>query len=123
MRGGLLCLALVASASSVRADDLRRFGRIATLAPLCDVRDDAWSFDLRRAELQAATGSGPDDQALATAPGSQPAIASLSLAEHDALEEFAEDAPDRSCEKLRADADLMHADEIVRRFRMQKPNS
>ena len=120
----LFCAALIVAASAARADDLSRFGRIATLAPLCDLRDDAWSFDLRRAEIQAATGSDrSDDKALEAAPGSRQAIASLSLAEHDALEEFAEDSPSRSCEKIRADADLSHADAVVRRFRAQKPES
>ena len=131
MREGFLCIALAtgligSGASSARAaqapaDDLVRFGRIATLAPLCSVRDDAWSFDLRRAELQTATGSTrSDDDALKAAPGSGQAIAALSLAEHTALEEFAEDSPARSCEGVRADGDLRRGDEIVRAFRAQR---
>ena len=116
--------ALVIAAPSARADDLLRFGRIATLAPLCDVRDEQWSFDLRRAELQAATGSRrSDDKALEIAPGSPAAIAALSRAEHDAIEEFAEVSPARSCENLRPDPDLNHADEIVRAFRARRPGS
>ena len=120
----LLCAVLVIVAPPARADDLLRFGRLATLAPLCDLRNEQWSFDLRRAELQSATGSArPDDKALETAPGSPAAIAALSRAEHDAIEEFAEDSPARSCEKLRPDPDLNHADEIVRAFRAQRPES
>ena len=103
------------------ADDVERFGRIATLAPLCAARDEAWSFDLRRAELQSATGSTRfDDAALEAAPGSKQVVAALSSAEHEALEEFAENSPSRSCEAVRADPDLRHADEIVRAFRAQR---
>ena len=117
----LLLIAMIgAVATPARADDLERFGRIATLAPLCAARDEAWSFDLRRAELQSATGSTRfDDAALKAAPGSKQAVAALSSAEHEALEEFAENSPSRSCEAVRADPDLGHADEIVRAFRAQ----
>lgn len=108
-------------AHAAQADDLERFGRLATLAPLCSVRDEAWSFDLRRAELQTATGSARfDDDALRTAPGSQRAVAALSSAEHEAIEEFAEASPARSCDAVRADADLQRGDEIVRAFRAQR---
>ncbi len=123
MRGRSLWLALILTgigSMAARADDLARYGRIATLAPLCSVRDDAWSFDLRRAELQAATGSARfDDDALRTAPGSLRAIAALSSAEHEAIEEFAETSPARSCAAVRADTDLHRGDEIVRAFRAQ----
>ena len=117
----LLIATIAAAAPPARADDVERFGRIATLAPLCAARDEAWSFDLRRAELQSATGSTRfDDAALEAAPGSKQVVAALSSAEHEALEEFAENSPSRSCEAVRADPDLHHADEIVRAFRAQR---
>lgn len=119
---GLLLVAMIAAAATpARADDVERFGRIATLAPLCAARNETWSFDLRRAELQSATGSARfDDAALAAAPGSKQVVAALSSAEHTALEEFAENSPSRSCEAVWADPDLRHADEIVRAFRAQR---
>lgn len=126
MQGRISCIALIALSIgcgpvSARADELLRFGRIATLAPLCSERDEAWAFDLRRAELQTATGSARfDDDALRAAPGSRQAVATLSSAEHEALEEFAENSPVRSCEAVRADADLSRGDEIVRAFRAQR---
>ena len=112
---------LVATSTPARADDLLRFGRIATLAALCGIRDEAWSFDLRRAELQSATGSERfDDEALKRAPGSDRAAASLSSAEHEAIEEFAEKSPARTCAGMRAEGDLAPADDIVRTFRAQR---
>ena len=126
MRGRFSCVTLMivligSGLSPARADDLQRFGRIATLAPLCSERDEDWSFDLRRAELQTATGSARfDDEALKAAPGSRQAIAALSAAEHTAIEEFAENSPARSCEAVRAEPDLRRADEIVRAFRARR---
>lgn len=117
----LLIATIGAAATPARADDVERFGRLATLAPLCTVRSETWSFDLRRAELQSATGSARfDDAALEAAPGSRQVVAALSSAEHTALEEFAENSPSRSCEAVRADPDLHRADEVVRAFRAQR---
>lgn len=116
-----LTVSMIGWIAAAHADDLERFGRIATLAPLCAVRDEAWSFDLRRAELQSATGSARfDDDALRAAPNSEQAVAALSSADHTAIEEFAEDSPARTCEAVRADADLRRGDEIVRAFRAQR---
>lgn len=101
--------------------ELLRFGSVATLAPLCGLRDEAWAFDLRRAEIQSVTRSPRfDDQALRAAPGSDAAIASLSYAETEALEDFAEAPPDQSCGTLARSPDLTGADEIVRAFRAQR---
>ena len=102
-------------------DQVVRWGKMATLAPLCGLRDEAWSFDLRRAELQGATGSKRfDDKALRSAPGSNEAVAALSYAETEALEGFAETPPERTCLPLSGNPDLLEADDIVRAFRAQR---
>ena len=120
------CLALLlapALAAAQPADPLVRWGTIATLAPLCGVRDQAWSFDLRRAELQRATRSRrPDDQSLGDAPGSSGAQAALSYAESEALEDFAANPP-ATCRPLASDPALREADAIVRAFRAQFPGT
>lgn len=105
----------------VAQDELLRWGTLATLAPLCGVRDETWAFDVRRAELQSATGSKRfDDPALKSAPGSNEAAAALSYAEAEALEDFAEASPERTCVPLANSPDLGRADEIVRAFRAQR---
>jgi hypothetical protein len=107
--------------AQARKDELLRWGTLATLAPLCGVRDEAWAFDLRRAELQSATGSKRfDDPALKSAPGSNEAVAALSYAEAEALEDFAETSPERTCLPLANSPDLGEGDEIVRAFRAQR---
>ena len=45
-----------AAPSQAALDDAVRLGTVATLAPLCGMRDEAWSFDLRRAAVMDATG-------------------------------------------------------------------
>lgn len=120
---GLMLLALWATGAWAQTsqDELLRLGTLATLAPLCGVRDEAWAFDLRRAELQNATRSRRfDDEALYAAPGSNEATAALSFAETEALEEFADSPPERSCAPLPGTPDLKRADEIVRAFRAQR---
>ncbi len=125
-RLAVVALALMLGASgSVRAqgtqDALLRWGALATLTPLCGLRDEAWAFDLRRAELQAATKSErSDDEALRRAPGRAEAEAALSYAETEALEQFADAPPERSCVPLARDPALGEADEIVRAFRWQR---
>jgi hypothetical protein len=91
-------------------DDAVRFGAVATLAPLCTLRDAAWAADLRRALLQAA-------------PGSNLAAAALSYAESEALEDFAAGPADATCGPLAHDLDLDRADAIVREFRRRGPGS
>ena len=102
-------------------DELVRMGRLATLGPLCEMRDEAWAFDLRRAELQRSTDSKRfDDEALQAAPGSKEASVALSYAEMEALEDFAETPPSHTCGHLARDPELGHADEVVRAFRAQR---
>lgn len=102
-------------------DELVRMGGVATLGPLCGIRDEAWSFDLRRAEVQLATRSERfDDEALQAAPGSKEATVALTYAEMEALEDFAEGPPAHTCGPLAENPDLARADEIVRAFRLQR---
>lgn len=76
---------------------------------------------LRRIELQSATRNKRfDDPALKSAPGSDAATAALSYAEAEALEDFAEAAPERTCVPLANSPDLRRGDEIVRAFRAQQ---
>lgn len=121
-----LVLALWAAGAHAQPtqDELLRLGTLATLAPLCGVRDEAWAFDLRRAEVQDATRSRRfDDEALHAAPGSDQATAALSFAEAEALEEFADSPAERTCAPLPGTPDLKRADEIVRAFRAQRDKS
>ncbi len=125
MRGtasvALAALACAFVSGPAVADELLLGGSVATLAPLCGLRDEAWAFDLRRAEMQNATGSRRfDDEALRTAPGHREAEAALAFAETEALEDFAEGPPEQTCEPLKGSADLGRADDIVRAFRAQK---
>jgi len=115
----VLCAAAPAWAQPV-ADELVRLGSVATVAPLCGLRDEEWAFDLRRAAVQSATKSKAfDDQSLHAAPGGNEASAALGYAEMEALEDFAE-APARTCGPLAEDPSLAHADETVRAFRAQR---
>jgi hypothetical protein len=121
--GVLMCglFGLGAARAQAPTDELLRWGTLATLAPLCGVRDETWAFDLRRAELQSAIGSKRfDDPALKSAPGSDAAMAALSYAEAEALEDFAETSPERTCVPLANSPDLGRGDEIVRAFRAQR---
>ena len=110
-------------ASGVRAGepglaDAVRLGALATLAPLCGLRDDAWADDLRRALVQGATGTDrTDDPGLKAAPGHAQADAALGFADIESLEDFAEQKPAEACRKVEADADLARADAAVMGFR------
>ena len=101
------------------------FGAVATLAPLCHLRDEAWSADLRRAALRAATGStSTEDADLVGTPGSGQAGAALGYADMEALEDLAADTPAKVCESLRVNPALGRADTAVdafRRLREGKP--
>ncbi len=127
MRRMLVAAALtVASAAwgQTPADDLVKLGGLATLAPLCGLRNQDWGFDLRRAEIQSATHSRRfDDEALRAAPGSDQAVAALSYAESEALENFAAASPLQTCGELTVNPDMDRADDIVRAFRAQAPGS
>ena len=101
--------------------DAATFGAVATLAPLCGLRDEAWSSDLRRAATQTATGSTAfDDTALSRAPGSDQAAAALGYGDMEALEDFAADTPAATCASLRGNAALGRADAAVAAFRRRR---
>jgi hypothetical protein len=94
------------------------FGAVATLAPMCGLRDEAWSADLRRAAMQTATGSAAtDDATLSTAPGSSQVVAALGYGDMEALEDFAADKPEATCAALRKNPALGKADAAVDAFR------
>ena len=97
-------LAWQAAAAQPPSDALR-FGTIAALAPLCGLRDNQWAKDLQGAEVQAL-GSQND------------AVATLSYAEDEAFEAFAETVPQATCGPLKDNPDLAKADEIVARYRL-----
>ncbi len=97
-----------------------RLGEVATLAPICGLRNQRWAADLRRSAIQSATGShAQGDRDLAAAPGSNLVVGALSFAEAEALESFAEAPAKVACGQLRNDPDLGLADERVERFRKQ----
>ena len=101
--------------------DAATFGAIATLAPLCGLRDEAWSFDLRRAATQTVTGSvASDDATLSRAPGSDRAAAALGYGDMEALEDFAADTPEVTCAALRNNPALGRADGAVNAFRRRR---
>jgi hypothetical protein len=97
------------------------FGAVATLAPLCGLRDEAWSSDLRRAAIQTATGSAAtDDAALSSAPGANQVAAALGYGDMEALEDFAADTPSATCQALRKNPALGRADAAVDAFRRRR---
>ena len=99
-------------------------GGLAALAPLCGLRDEAWSADLRRSTIQTATGTrGHDDAALKAAPGSDQVIGALSYAETEALEDFAGKPAEATCGPLASNPILPRADAMVHRFREEAPAS
>jgi hypothetical protein len=107
--------------SQAALDDAVRLGTVAALAPLCGMRDEAWSFDLRRATLMETTRAPQaDDEALRRIPGRDLAVAALSHAEAEALEAFAETPASNTCDPLKDDPDLLRADRIVQAFRLLK---
>jgi len=120
-----IALVSVAGAQTVPAGqsvaDAATFGAVATLAPLCGLRDEAWSFDLRRAAMQTATGSAAtDDAGLSHAAGSGQVAAALGYGDMEALEDFAADTPAATCASLRANPALGRADAAVAAFRRRR---
>jgi hypothetical protein len=82
------------------------------------LREEAWSFDLRRSALQLATGStATSDAELSTAPDSGKAEAALGYADMEALEDLAAGKPESVCAALRANPALGRADAAVAAFR------
>lgn len=103
--------------------DSVELGGLAALAPLCGLRDQGWSADLRRSAIKGGTGtSAHDDAALKAAPGSNLVIGALSYAETEATEDFAE-TPAATCSAVAGSPALTRADEMVRRFRAGMPAS
>jgi hypothetical protein len=101
--------------------DAATFGAVATLAPLCGLRDEAWSSDLRRAAMQTATGSSvTNDAALSQAPGNNQVAAALGYGDMEALEDFAADTPAVTCASLRGNPALGRADAAVDAFRRRR---
>jgi hypothetical protein len=101
--------------------DAATFGAVATLAPLCGVRNEAWAADLRRAAQQAVTGStATDDAGLSRAPGNGRAVAALGYGDMEALEDFAADTPAATCAALKMNRALGRADAAVDRFRRRR---
>jgi len=121
---GLLAGPAIAQPSEAQLADTVSTGTVAALAAVCGLRDEAWAADLRRAAIQAATGSrAHDDPTLRAAPGSDLAIGALSFADAEALESFAEAPPDATCGPLAQSKGLDQADAMVRGFREQAPAS
>jgi len=97
------------------------FGAVAALAPLCGLRDESWSSDLRRAAIQTATGSAAmDDASLTSASGASQITAALGYGDMEALEDFAADTPDATCAALRKNPALERADAAVDAFRRRR---
>ncbi len=119
-----LWLPAAAQPSQDAIADTVEIGGMAALAPVCGLRDEAWSADLRRSTIQAATGTaGHDDAALKAAPGSGVVIGALSYAEDEALEAFAGKPAGVTCGPLSSSPVLARADAMVRRFRAEAPAS
>jgi hypothetical protein len=111
----------VAHAQTQAIADGATFGAVATLAPMCDLRDEAWAADLRRAAIQTATGSSAtDDAGLTAAPGANQVTAAWGYGDMEALEDFAADKPDATCAALRTNPALGRADAAVDRFRRRR---
>ena len=108
-----LCFLAGSPTHSQSADDTRpskeasRLGTIATLAPLCTLRDEAWAHDLRNAEIEMLSRSAPHNDA----------VAILSYVEDEAVESFAETAAAIPCGPLGHDPDLARADRVVNAYR------
>ena len=118
------CLPAAGQPSQAQLADSVEVGGLAALAPLCGLRDEAWSADLRRSTIQAATGtSGHEDSALQAAPGSNLVVGALSYAEAEALESFAEAPAAVTCGPLASNPALFRADAMVRHFRATAPSS
>jgi hypothetical protein len=101
--------------------DATTFGAVATLAPLCGLRDESWAADLRRAATQTATGTAAtDDAGLSRAPGNGQAQAALGYGDMEALEDFAADTPGVTCASLRDNPALGRADAAVKTFRRRR---
>jgi len=107
-----------AQPSAAALNDTVAMGTLATLAPLCVMRDGSWAEDLRRATIAEATGvKGKDDTSLHDAPGANVIISVLGDAEHEALEVFTEEPGGKTCADVAQSPDLPRADRMVAAFR------
>jgi hypothetical protein len=107
----IVCAAFCASAAWAQTGqslaDAATFGAVATLAPLCGLRDEAWSADLRAAASQTAAGGGR-------------AEAAIGYGDMEALEDFAADTPEAACASLRDNPALGRADAAVKSLRRRR---
>ena len=109
------------AASGQGLADATTFGAVATLAPLCGLRDESWSADLRRAATQTVTGgAATDDGGLSHNSGSGQAATARGYGDMEALEDFAADTPEVTCASLRDNPALGRADAAVKAFRRQR---
>jgi hypothetical protein len=99
----MLLLAWTTAAQAQSVTDAATFGAIATLAPLCGLRDEVWSTDLRH-----AAGSGNQ------------IAAALGYGDMEALEDFAADKPEATCSALGHNPALGRADAAVDAFRRRR---
>jgi len=114
---------VIAEPSEQQLASAVELGGLAALAPLCGLRDQDWSADLRRSTIQTSTGAvAYGDASLRSAPGSNVVIGALSYAETEATEQFAE-TPAATCTALAGNSILPRADEMVLRFRGGRPSS
>lgn len=98
--------------------DAATFGAVAALAPLCNLHDETWAADLRRAARQRASGSTEtDDTSLTTQPGAGQLSAALGYGEMEALEDLAVETPEVTCKALAGNPALGKAEDAVRAFR------
>jgi hypothetical protein len=104
----------LAGASTARAQttgqaiaDAATFAAVATLAPLCGLRDEAWSADLRQAAMQGGAQSKQVE-------------AALGYGEMEALEDLAADKPEATCAALRQNPALRRGDAAVEAFRHRR---
>jgi hypothetical protein len=104
----VLCMSVAhAQTPGQNVADAATFGAVATLAPLCGLRDENWSADLRRAATQTATDTAR-------------AAAALGYGDMEALEDFAADKPEATCSALQANPALGKADTAVDTFRHRR---
>ncbi len=97
-------------------DEASKFGGLAAVTPLCGLRDGAWAADLWQASIRAL---GPADDASSADRQRRADMAGavLSHAEDEALESFADAAPEVTCGPLGQNPDLKRADDMVAAYR------
>ena len=105
-------------------DTLNRLARVMALAPVCSLRPEDWTADLWRGAMQQASGTtARDDTGLRAATGGNIADSAIGSEQLEALEDFAEAPPEKTCGPLADSADLKEADRVVRAWRARQPQS